>query len=154
MKGLEGVTARAVACGWRHSMVVDDSGKLYSCGWSKYGQLGHGDFDTLTVMAQVMGLQDETVRASHKLQCVAAMVARWVHARALLTCGTTCPVYYQRARLRSLLRHALLCYMASVQWHCQHCWALLAADVRTLPLHAEHRDSSMHHLKLRNAVMA
>ena len=69
MKGLEGVTARGVACGWRHSMVVDDCGKLYSCGWSKYGQLGHGDFDTLTVMAQVMGLQDETVRASHMLQC-------------------------------------------------------------------------------------
>ncbi|CAL1381160.1 unnamed protein product [Linum trigynum] len=34
-----------VACGWRHTISVSSSGGLYSYGWSKYGQLGHGDFE-------------------------------------------------------------------------------------------------------------
>lgn len=34
-----------VACGWRHTISVSSSGALYSYGWSKYGQLGHGDFE-------------------------------------------------------------------------------------------------------------
>ena len=41
--GLEGVRASRVACGWRHSLVVDDQGRVFTFGWSKYGQLGHGD---------------------------------------------------------------------------------------------------------------
>ena len=32
-----------VAAGWRHSLCVDASGTVYSFGWAKYGQLGHGD---------------------------------------------------------------------------------------------------------------
>lgn len=32
-----------VTCGWRHSLAVLASGALYSFGWCKYGQLGHGD---------------------------------------------------------------------------------------------------------------
>lgn len=34
-----------VACGWRHTISVSASGGLYTYGWSKYGQLGHGDFE-------------------------------------------------------------------------------------------------------------
>lgn len=34
-----------VACGWRHTISVSSSGSLYTYGWSKYGQLGHGDFE-------------------------------------------------------------------------------------------------------------
>lgn len=34
-----------VACGWRHSISVSASGALYTFGWSKYGQLGHGNFE-------------------------------------------------------------------------------------------------------------
>ncbi|KAL9263569.1 Ultraviolet-B receptor UVR8-like protein [Drosera capensis] len=34
-----------VACGWRHTIAVSTSGDLYTYGWSKYGQLGHGDFE-------------------------------------------------------------------------------------------------------------
>ncbi|KAM7252649.1 hypothetical protein ACFE04_008158 [Oxalis oulophora] len=34
-----------VACGWRHTISVSNSGSLYTYGWSKYGQLGHGDFE-------------------------------------------------------------------------------------------------------------
>lgn len=41
--GLDGVHVAKVACGWRHSAAVSDNGRLYTFGWSKYGQLGHGD---------------------------------------------------------------------------------------------------------------
>lgn len=41
--GLDGRVLRQVACGWRHSVVVDVDGAVYTFGWSKYGQLGHGD---------------------------------------------------------------------------------------------------------------
>jgi Regulator of chromosome condensation (RCC1) repeat len=34
-----------VACGWRHTICVSYTGQLYTYGWSKYGQLGHGDFE-------------------------------------------------------------------------------------------------------------
>ena len=34
-----------VACGWRHTISVSYSGALYTYGWSKYGQLGHGDLE-------------------------------------------------------------------------------------------------------------
>lgn len=34
-----------VACGWRHTITVSSSGNLYTYGWSKYGQLGHGDYE-------------------------------------------------------------------------------------------------------------
>ena len=41
--GLDGRVLRQVACGWRHSVVVDVDGTVFTFGWSKYGQLGHGD---------------------------------------------------------------------------------------------------------------
>ena len=41
--GLEGVKVVSVACGWRHSIAADDVGSVYTFGWCKYGQLGHGD---------------------------------------------------------------------------------------------------------------
>lgn len=44
-QGLEGVHVNQVACGWRHSVAVSDSGHLYTFGWSAYGQLGHGNLE-------------------------------------------------------------------------------------------------------------
>lgn len=41
----QGVKMVKVACGWRHTISVSSSGGLYTYGWSKYGQLGHGDFE-------------------------------------------------------------------------------------------------------------
>lgn len=41
--GLESQNIVRVACGWRHSVVVDDVGRIWTFGWSRYGQLGHGD---------------------------------------------------------------------------------------------------------------
>jgi len=42
-RGLEGVHVAQVACGWRHSIAVTDKAKLYTFGWGKFGQIGHGD---------------------------------------------------------------------------------------------------------------
>lgn len=41
--GLDGLRVVEAECGWRHSAVVTDAGQVYTFGWSKYGQLGHGD---------------------------------------------------------------------------------------------------------------
>ncbi len=46
--GLDGIKVVAVACGWRHSIVVDEAGIVYTFGWCKYGQLGHGDARSAT----------------------------------------------------------------------------------------------------------
>ncbi|NXI75328.1 RCCD1 protein, partial [Rhipidura dahli] len=33
----------AVSCGSRHTAVITRGGELYTWGWGKYGQLGHGN---------------------------------------------------------------------------------------------------------------
>lgn len=50
-----------VACGWRHTISVSSSGSLYTYGWSKYGQLGHGDFLDHLVPHQLEALRHEFV---------------------------------------------------------------------------------------------
>lgn len=45
VSSVDGEKMVLVACGWRHTISVSSSGCLYSYGWSKYGQLGHGDFE-------------------------------------------------------------------------------------------------------------
>jgi len=47
-----------VACGWRHTISVSSSGGLYTYGWSKYGQLGHGDFEDHLVPHKLETLWD------------------------------------------------------------------------------------------------
>ncbi|NWR55420.1 RCCD1 protein, partial [Bucorvus abyssinicus] len=32
-----------VSCGSRHTAIITRGGELYTWGWGKYGQLGHGD---------------------------------------------------------------------------------------------------------------
>ena len=50
-----------VACGWRHTISVSSSGTLYSYGWSKYGQLGHGDFKDHLVPCQLEALRESFI---------------------------------------------------------------------------------------------
>ncbi|MCD7465236.1 Ultraviolet-B receptor uvr8 [Datura stramonium] len=47
-----------VACGWRHTICVSSSGALYTYGWSKYGQLGHGDFEDHLFPHKVQALHE------------------------------------------------------------------------------------------------
>ncbi|CAL5380564.1 unnamed protein product [Camellia sinensis] len=48
-----------VACGWRHTISVLSSGGLYTYGWSKYGQLGHGDFEDHLIPHRLEALQKQ-----------------------------------------------------------------------------------------------
>lgn len=50
-----------VACGWRHTVTVSSSGDLYTYGWSKYGQLGHGDFEDHLVPHKLEALKDRFI---------------------------------------------------------------------------------------------
>eukprot|EP00850_Spirogloea_muscicola_P008974 SM000049S16745 [mRNA] locus=s49:427660:430897:- [translate_table: standard] len=50
-----------VACGWRHTIAVASSGAIYTYGWSKYGQLGHGDFEDQLVPTRVAALADKKI---------------------------------------------------------------------------------------------
>ncbi|GLC44604.1 hypothetical protein PLESTB_001324500 [Pleodorina starrii] len=55
--GLEGVRVVSAECGWRHSAVVSEDGRVFTFGWSKYGQLGHGDHLDRTRPCQVAALR-------------------------------------------------------------------------------------------------
>ncbi|KEH16774.1 chromosome condensation regulator RCC1 repeat protein [Medicago truncatula] len=50
-----------VSCGWRHTISISSSGGLYTHGWSKYGQLGHGDFEDCLVPRKVQALSDKLI---------------------------------------------------------------------------------------------
>ena len=63
-----------VACGRRHTVVVDDKGRVYSFGENKYGQLGRPTQEkTDPVPSLVQGL--ESISASSRLQ----VVSGWSH---------------------------------------------------------------------------
>ena len=66
-------------CGWRHSVCVTEAGEVYTFGWSKYGQLGHGDqTDRLTAHKIDPGRMDGPV---------ASVVGGWRHTVALTRSG-------------------------------------------------------------------
>lgn len=72
---LQGEKMDLVACGWRHTIAVAESGNLYTYGWSKYGQLGHGDHKDHLVPHQVAALKDKRivqvgVRCSRQLKSI------------------------------------------------------------------------------------
>jgi RCC1 and BTB domain-containing protein len=45
VEGLAGKKAKQVACGWNHTIVRTEDGRVYSFGNGEYGQLGHCNFD-------------------------------------------------------------------------------------------------------------
>ncbi|KAG8482491.1 hypothetical protein CXB51_024451 [Gossypium anomalum] len=67
-----------VACGWRHTISVSVTGGLYTYGWSKYGQLGHGDFDDHLVPYKVEALADGSIKQ---------ISGGWRHTMALTSDG-------------------------------------------------------------------
>jgi alpha-tubulin suppressor-like RCC1 family protein len=52
-----------VACGWHHTILVSNSNKLFTFGWSKYSQLGHGDFQDHLIPHQVKALEKTKVQS-------------------------------------------------------------------------------------------
>ncbi|CAK8567957.1 unnamed protein product [Lathyrus sativus] len=67
-----------VACGWRHTISVSSSGELYTYGWSKYGQLGHGDCEDHLVPHKLQALSDKLI---------SQVAGGWRHTMALTTGG-------------------------------------------------------------------
>ncbi|XP_023517857.1 ultraviolet-B receptor UVR8 [Cucurbita pepo subsp. pepo] len=67
-----------VACGWRHTISVSSSGGLYTYGWSKYGQLGHGDFEDRLVPHRLEALRGDSI---------SQISGGWRHTMALTTDG-------------------------------------------------------------------
>ncbi|CAL5378646.1 unnamed protein product [Camellia sinensis] len=66
-----------VACGWRHTISVSSSSGLYTYGWSKYGQLGHGDFED-----HLMPHRLEALRENFISQKVVQISCGWRHTLA------------------------------------------------------------------------
>ncbi|NXJ95289.1 RCCD1 protein, partial [Corythaixoides concolor] len=52
-----------VSCGSRHTAVITRGGELYTWGWGKYGQLGHGDTASSDQPRRVQYLVAEGLRA-------------------------------------------------------------------------------------------
>ncbi|MBA0799453.1 hypothetical protein Gohar_009970, partial [Gossypium harknessii] len=67
-----------VACGWRHTISVSVIGGLYTYGWSKYGQLGHGDFEDHLVPYKVEALANSSIKQ---------ISGGWRHTMALTSDG-------------------------------------------------------------------
>ncbi|KAK6259177.1 hypothetical protein SCA6_013651 [Theobroma cacao] len=75
---LQGEKMDMVACGWRHTISVSVTGGLYTYGWSKYGQLGHGDFKDHLVPHKVEALADSFIKQ---------ISGGWRHTMALTSGG-------------------------------------------------------------------
>jgi len=81
-----------VACGWRHTISVSSSGGLYTYGWSKYGQLGHGNFEDSLVPHKLQALSDELIcQVSPLILCCVGVFIEiscifWMHWHIALLC--------------------------------------------------------------------
>ncbi|KAK2656331.1 hypothetical protein Ddye_009383 [Dipteronia dyeriana] len=75
---LQGEKMVMVACGWRHTISVSSSGGLYTYGWSKYGQLGLGDFEDHLVPHKLEALHGSFI---------SQISGGWRHTMALTSDG-------------------------------------------------------------------
>ncbi|KAG7982838.1 hypothetical protein I3843_04G073100 [Carya illinoinensis] len=78
VSAIDGEKMIMVACGWRHTISVSSSGGLYTYGWSKYGQLGHGDFEDHLVPHKLEALHDANI---------SQISGGWRHTMALTSDG-------------------------------------------------------------------
>ncbi|KAL1539021.1 Ultraviolet-B receptor uvr8 [Salvia divinorum] len=75
---VEGEKMVLVACGWRHTISISSSGSLFTYGWSKYGQLGHGDFEDHLIPHKLEALRDHHI---------SQISGGWRHTMAATTDG-------------------------------------------------------------------
>ncbi|KAG9457082.1 hypothetical protein H6P81_001590 [Aristolochia fimbriata] len=61
VSAVDGQKMVLVACGWRHTICISSTGSLYTYGWNKYGQLGHGHFEDLLVPLQLGDLRNSPI---------------------------------------------------------------------------------------------
>jgi alpha-tubulin suppressor-like RCC1 family protein len=60
IEALSGVVVKQVAAGALHSMVLTRDGDVFTWGWGRFGQLGHGNTDDQFVPKRVEGLTNVT----------------------------------------------------------------------------------------------
>eukprot|EP00937_MAST-01D_sp_MAST-1D-sp2_P005565 g5565.t1 len=65
---------RAASCGSRHTLLVDTGGTLWSFGWGKFGQLGHGARHSVRRPAQLDALRGRRVLAASAGGCHSAAI--------------------------------------------------------------------------------
>ncbi|KAH6791329.1 Regulator of chromosome condensation family protein [Perilla frutescens var. frutescens] len=75
---VEGEKMVLVACGWRHTISISSSGSLFTYGWSKYGQLGHGNFEDHLIPHKLEALRDDHI---------SQISGGWRHTMAVTTDG-------------------------------------------------------------------
>ncbi|KAE9602763.1 putative regulator of chromosome condensation 1/beta-lactamase-inhibitor protein II [Lupinus albus] len=75
---VDGEKMAMVACGWRHTISVSSSGRIYTHGWGKYGQLGHGDFEDYLVPYKIQALS---------IHFISQVAGGWRHSMALTSSG-------------------------------------------------------------------
>ncbi|KAJ4795236.1 Regulator of chromosome condensation (RCC1) family protein [Rhynchospora pubera] len=78
VSSVEGEKMALVACGWRHTICVSYTGQLYTYGWSKYGQLGHGDYEDHLTPHKLEVLNDYNI---------SQISGGWRHTMALTSNG-------------------------------------------------------------------
>ena len=102
VESLKGQHVTDPICGWRHSAALTDQGRLWTFGWSKYGQLGHGDcVDHWTPSC----CPSSPAGRSPPRRAAGGTCARWrgPPARSTPGAGTT-SVSWARARARTRTR--------------------------------------------------
>lgn len=64
-----------IVCGLDHSLLLTESGKVFSCGWSADGQTGLGHFDSAERWCRVRGdiEHEKIVKIATKFDCVLAL---------------------------------------------------------------------------------
>lgn len=58
---LEELKVKLVSGGWRHTVAVTPSGRLFAWGWNKFGQLGLGMHHDVNIPTQVVATADKTI---------------------------------------------------------------------------------------------
>eukprot|EP00958_Prasinococcus_capsulatus_P000378 scaffold30_cov416-Prasinococcus_capsulatus_cf.AAC.35 len=78
VESITGVNVIQTACGWRHCIVVADTGDIYTFGWNKYGQLGLGSNEDALTPALVTALAPKDNKIPKKV------AGGWRHTAAIV----------------------------------------------------------------------
>jgi alpha-tubulin suppressor-like RCC1 family protein len=79
IEALSGVAVKQVAAGGQHLMVLTRDGDVFTWGWGRLGQLGHGNTGNQNVPQRVEGLTNATDIAAGEYHCLVVGEGRAVY---------------------------------------------------------------------------